>query len=113
VADFGWAVLAKRNGYYVKAVWPILNLMDGKKITCRMAHSVHLGFVNHRLGRREILVQAGLDLDENNRMVVIDHNQVDFAGVAGVVARKCLKPFSFEEFFALPLPPFSQQLYVF
>ena len=73
-------------------------------------HLVHLRLCDYRFGRGKFLIGSCFDLDKDNRPVAIYHNQVDFTGLAGVVARKRLKAFSFEEFLALPLPPFAEQL---
>jgi hypothetical protein len=110
MTEFGWAALAERYGNNIETVWPIFDFVGGDKITGRLCHPVHLRPCDYRFGRGKFLIGSCFDLDKNNRPVAIHHNQVDFAGLAGVVAREGFEAFSFEEFLALPLPPFAEQL---
>jgi len=110
VADFSWAALAECYGYNIETVWPILNPVRRKKIPRCLCHLLHLRCRNNLFRWRKLLICSGLDLDKDNRAVAIDHNKVDFTGLAGEITRKRLKPFSFEEFLALPLSPFAEQL---
>jgi len=110
VAEFGRAALAERYGYNIEAVWPIFDFVNRDKVASCPCHPVHLRLCDYRFGRRKFLIGSCFDLNKDNRPVAIHHNQVDFPSLAGVVARKRFKTFSFEEFLALPLPPFAEQL---
>lgn len=110
MTEFGRAALAERYGYNIETVWSILDFVNRDKITGGLSHPVHLRPCDYRFGRGKFFIGSCFDLDKNNRPVAIHHNQVDFAGLAGVVARKGFETFSFEEFLALPLPPFAEQL---
>ena len=70
------------------------------------------GFCYNRLGRAEVLVRPGLDFDEDKRPVTIDHNQVDFAGLAGKVSSERFETFAFEEFLAAFFTPPAEQFLV-
>lgn len=58
----------------------------------------------------EILVRPGLDFDEYNAPVFIDHNQIDFTALAGKISGECLETFAFEEFLAVFFAPFAERL---
>jgi hypothetical protein len=106
--------------YYVEAKWPVLDVVGGKKITCRSEHSGLLGFSDNRLrrkvshtgGRTEILIRPGLDLDKDKRPVTVNHNQIDFARLAGEVASERFEAFAFEEFLAVFFTPSAEPLFI-
>ncbi len=69
--------------------------MGCKKITSGPYQSGFLGGCDRRFGRAESFVRSGSDLDEDDGPVGINHNQVDFAGLAGEVACEGFEAFSF------------------
>jgi len=79
--------------------------MNRKKITGGPEHSCFLGGSNSRFGWAEAFVGPGLNLDKNDSPVAVDHDKVDFAGLARKIARKIFKAFSFEEFLAAFFAP--------
>jgi hypothetical protein len=98
--------------YYVEAKRAVLDVIGGKKEACRPEHPGLLGFGDNRLRRTEILVSPCLYLDKDKRAVSIDHNQVDFARLAGEVASKRFEAFMFKEFLAAFFTPSAAQLFV-
>jgi hypothetical protein len=106
------AFFAQHYCYYVKTKGPVLDVVGSKKKACRPEHSGFLGFGDSRLGRAEILTCSGLYFDKDKRPVTIDHNQVDFAGLAGEVASECFETFALEEFLAAFFTPSAEQLFV-
>ena len=55
---------------------------------------------------------AGFYFDEDDCSVCIDHYQVNFTGLAGVVARESFQAFFEEEFFAAFFAPSAEQFLV-
>ena len=106
------AFFAQYDCHHVEAIRAVLDLVGGKKVTCRPEHSGFFGFGDSRLGRAEILIRPGLDLDKDKRPVAIDHNQVNFAGLAGEVASECFETFAFEEFLGAFFTPSAEQFFV-
>jgi len=106
------AFFAEHNCYYVKTKRPVLDIVGGKKVACRPEHSGFFGFGDSRLGWAEILVRPGLYLDKDKRPVAVDHNQVNFAGLAGEVASECFEAFAFEEFLGAFFTPSAEQLLI-
>ena len=86
--------------------------MGGKKIAGRPEHSGFLGFGDGRLGRAEIFVRPSFHFDKDKRPVAVDHNQVDFAGLAGKVASECFETFAFEKFLGAFFTPSAEQLLI-
>jgi hypothetical protein len=78
----GFTFFAQHNCYYVEAARAFFDIIYGKKMACGPNHAHSLGFGDCRLGRAEILVRPGLDLHKDKRAVSVDHNQVNFAGLA-------------------------------
>ncbi len=88
---------AQYDCHYVEAISAVLDVVGGKKVACRPEHSGFFGFGDGRLGRAEILIRPCLYLDKDKRPVAIDHNQIDFAGLAGEVASERFETFAFEK----------------
>jgi hypothetical protein len=106
------AFFAQYDCHHVEATRAVFDIIGGKKIACRPEHSGFLGFGDGRLGRAEILVRSGLYLDKDKRPVAIDHNQIDFTGLAGEVAGERFETFAFEELLAAFFTPSAEQLFV-
>jgi len=103
-------VFAQHDCYYIEAKGPVLDIVGGKKILCRTEHSGFFGFCNRRLGRAEILICSCLYLDKDKRSIAIDHNQVDFTGLAGEIASERSQTLAFEEFLAALFTPSAEQI---
>ena len=86
--------------------------MRCEKITGGPYQSGFLGTCDGRFGRAESFVGPGSDLDKYDGPVGIDHNQVDFAGLAGEVAREGFEAFSSEEPLGAFFTPSAEQLAV-
>jgi len=77
----------------IKAKRTVLYFLACKKIT-RGPQQLHFfGMCDGFLRRAKAFVSLGSDLDKNDGAVGIDHNQVDFAGLAGKVASELSKAF--------------------
>ena len=76
---------------------------------CRPEHSGFFGFSYGRLGRAEILVRPGLYLDKDKCPVAVDHNQIDFSGLAGEIASERFETFAFEEFLGAFFTPSAER----
>ncbi len=92
----------------IKTKRPVINIVRCKKIAGGPYQSGFLGECDGRLGRAESFVRPGSDLDKDDGPVGIDHNQVDFAGLAGEVAGEGFEAFSFEEPLAAFFTPSSK-----
>jgi hypothetical protein len=99
---------AQHDCYYVKAKGPVLDIICGKKIACRFEHPGLFGFCYNRLGRAEVFVRPGLDFNKYKCPVAIDHNQVDFTGLAGKVSGERFETFAFEKFLAAFFTPSAE-----
>ena len=86
--------------------------MNRKKITGGTEHFFLLGGGDGRLGRAETLVGPGLYLDKNDSPVTVDHDKVDFAGLAGEISRKIFESFSCEEFLATFFAPSTERCFI-
>ena len=106
------AFFAQHDCHHIETTRAILDIIGGKKVMCRAEHSGFLGSGDGRLGWAEILVRPGLYFDKNKRPVAVDHNQVDFTGLAVEVASECFKTFSLEVFLGAFFTPSAEQLFV-
>lgn len=64
------------------------------------------------LGRAEAFVGSGFDLDEYQARIGIDHDQIDFPGLAREIACERFEAFCSQELFAAFLAPSPELLYV-
>ena len=79
----------------IKAKRAIFYIMGCEKIPSSAGQLVSLGGCNNLLGRTETFVSSGLYLDKDNASIGISHNEVNFAGFAGEVARELFKASAF------------------
>ena len=91
---------------------PIRYLIRRHKITCHAGQLVLFGLRDDRLHRLKILLSSGLYLDKNNGPAAVDHNQIDFPRLAGVIIRQPPEALFFKEDFAAPLTPSAEQFAV-
>lgn len=95
---------------HVETKGAVLNIMGCEKIAGGPEHSDFLDRGDGRLGWAKTFVRPGLYLDKDNTTVGIDHNQVDFAGLAGEVASELLEALAFEEPLATFFTPSAEEL---
>ena len=86
--------------------------MRREEIAAGADHSSFLGEGDGGFRRAEVFIRPGLNLDENERTVRIDHNQIDLPGLAAKIAREDFEALAFEEFLAAPLAPSAEQFLV-
>jgi len=87
------AGLAEHDCHHVKAERAVLYIMRGQKITSGPQQPHFFGMGNGIFGRAKTFVSFGPDLDKNDGAVGIDHDQVDFASLAGKIASELSKAF--------------------
>ncbi len=69
--------------------------MGREEVASGAEHSRFFGFGHSGFRWAEIFVCPGFDLDENERAVWINYDQIDLAGLAAKIARKRFKAFMF------------------
>jgi len=106
------AFLAEDYCNHVEAKRAVLNVVGCKKIAGGLEQSGFLGRRDGGFNRAESFVRLGSDLDKYDGAVGSYHNQVDFAGLAGEVAREGFEAFSFEEPLAAFFTPSAEQFAV-
>jgi len=72
---------------YVESTGPIGNVVCCQEVSGGSAGSRLLGICDDLFGSTERLIGAGLYFDKNDGSVGIDHDKVDFAGLAGKIPR--------------------------
>ena len=107
--DLGSAFAAEDYGDNIEAAGTICYFIGHKKVTCRFSQFSFFILRDDRLDRLKIFVCPGFYLDENNGPAAVDHNQVDFAGPAGVIISKFFQALFFEEDFAAFFTPSAEQ----
>jgi hypothetical protein len=105
VSDLRAGFIAQYDGHDIEAQGAILDVVRCKEVAGRAVHSRFLVIRDGRFGWPELLVRAGFDLDENERSVGIDHDQIKLAGFAKEIARDCFEAFAFEKSLATFLAP--------
>jgi selenocysteine lyase/cysteine desulfurase len=85
------------NNYYdnIKAIGAIFYIMGCEKILGGPGQFGFLGGCDGRFGRAKTFVSSGPYLDKNNTSIGLGHNEVNFAGFAGEVARELFKASAF------------------
>jgi len=92
---FWLAGLAKHYRNDIKTKGSVLYVVRCEKITGGSGQSGLLGGGDGRLGGLESFGSFGSCLDKDDRAIDIDHNQIDFAGLAGEVAGEGFEAFAF------------------
>jgi selenocysteine lyase/cysteine desulfurase len=108
----GPAGLAKDYCNNVEAKGAIFYIMGCEKILGGPGQSGFLGGCDGRLGRAKTFVGSGPYLDKNNASISLSHNEVNFAGFAGEVARELFKASAYKILLAASLAPSAEQLAV-
>ena len=70
------------------------------------------GMCDGLFGRAEEFIGSGFDLDEDQARVGIDHDEIDFAAVAGEIAGEGLESFRFQVLLAAFFAPSAQRFVV-
>ena len=96
----------------IEAVWAIVNIISSEKISGGACHPLSFWGGDDFFYWCEGLIFAGLYFDEDDGTRGIDHNQVNFAGPAGVVAGQVFESGFGEEFSATFFTPRTEQLSV-
>jgi len=89
------AGLAEHYRNDVKTKGSVLDIVGRKKIAGGPEQSGFFGGRDDGLGRPETFIGPRFYLDKDDRAIDIDHNQIDFAGLAGEVAGEPFEAFAF------------------
>jgi hypothetical protein len=90
----GWCQHYRNN---IKAKGAVLDIVGCKKILSSPEQPGFFRMCDGRFGWPKSFIGSGFDLNKDNGAVGIDHNQVDFAGLAGEVASEFFEAFSFQK----------------
>lgn len=112
MSDLGRAFFGQDDGDDVEAEGAILDLMSCLEVAGGAVHSGLLVKRDGRLGRAEIFAGPGLDLDEDERTVGIDHNQIDLARFTKKITRERFEALAFEILLAAFLTPSAKQFLI-
>jgi hypothetical protein len=107
--DSGGAFFSQDDGDNIETKRAVLDLMRSEKIPGGAEHTDFLGGSNSRLGRAEVFVRPRLDLDKNERPIIVDHHPVDLTCLASEIARERFKAFAFKKSLATFLTPSAEQ----
>ncbi len=106
------AGLAEYYRHDVEATRSGLYIVGSEKITGCFAEFGLFGLCDDRLGRLEEFIDSCFYLNKDDDALVVDHNEVDFAGLAGEVGGKFPEAFSREESPAAFFTPSAEQFRV-
>ena len=104
--------MGQDDGDNVKAARAIFYVVGGEEVTGAADESDFLGGRDGVFGRSKGGIGFGPDLDEDYGAIGIDHDQVDFAGLAGKVAGEGFEAFAPEETLAAFFTPSAETLAV-
>lgn len=110
--DLGRAFIRQHNRHYIIAVRATLYFMAGQEIPGRTDYSGPLGAGDGRFGRAEVLACTGLDLDEDQRAVSIDHDEINLTGFAEKIASEGLETLACEELLGVFFAPAAELRFV-
>ena len=96
----------------VEPAWSVLDVVCGEEESGGAGEPGLLGVCEGRFRGGEIFTGPGFDLDEDDRPVGVDHDQIEFPGFACVVSGERFQAFAFEEFFAAFLSPSPESGFV-
>ena len=82
-----FAGLSGNYNDYVESAGTIGDVVRCQEVSGGSAHSRLFGVCDDIFGSSERLIGAGLYFDKNDGSVGVDHDKVDFAGLAGEVPR--------------------------
>jgi hypothetical protein len=104
------AGLANNYCNNIKAKRAIFYIMGCEKILGSPGQFGFLGGCDRRFGRAKTFVGSGPYLDKNNTSIGLGHNEVNFTGFAGKVARQLPKALAYKILLAASLAPSAEQL---
>ena len=96
------------NRNNIEAIRAVVDIICCEKIAGGSEQPGFLGGCDRVFGGSEIGVGSCSYLDEYNRGVSIDHDEVELAGLAGEIACEDFEAFSFEELFASFFTPSAE-----
>ena len=96
------------NRNNIKAIRAVVDIICCEKMAGGAEQPGFLGGCDRVFGGSEIGVGSCSYLDEDNRAIGVDHDQVKFAGFAGEIAGEGFEAFSFEELFATFFTPSAE-----
>lgn len=98
--------------YDVESERTIVYIVGCDKVAGCFGELLSLGMRDGLLGRAEAFVGSRFDLDEHQTRIGIDHDQIDFPGIAGEIAGESLEAFCSQEFFTAFLAPSPELLHI-
>lgn len=112
MSDLWLPFFGQDDGDDVEAKGAVVDFVACEKVAGGAVHSGLLVKRDGRLGRAEIFAGPGLDLDEDERPIGVDHNPVDLTGFAVEIARKRFEALAFEILLAILFAPSAEQLLI-
>ena len=106
------AGLAEHYRNNIKTKGAVLDIVGCEKIASSPKQSGFFSGCDRRFGWCETFIGSGSDLDKDNGPIGIDHNKVDFTGLAGEVASELFEPLSYKVSFAAFFPPSAEEFSV-
>jgi hypothetical protein len=106
------AFLAEHYCNNIKPKWSIFNVVCCEKIASGPFQFGFFGSRDNRLSWLERLIRSGFYLDKNDSLISIDHNQINFAALAGEVAGEFPETFLSQKALAAFLAPSAELLSV-
>jgi hypothetical protein len=82
---------------YIEAKGAVIYIVGCKKILSSPEQPGFFRMCDGRFGWSKGFIGSGSDLNKNQGAVGINHNQVDFAGLAGEVASEFFEAFPFQK----------------
>ena len=110
--NFGLALLASHNYYYIESHRQMFEFMRPDEKICRSVHSDLFCLCDGRFSIGEILVSSGFNFHKDYRAAAVCHNKVDFSCFAGEIFCERFITFFFQKLFGLFLSPLSEQISV-
>jgi selenocysteine lyase/cysteine desulfurase len=105
---FWLAGLAEHYCNNIKTIRAVLYIVGCKKIACGPEQSGFFDGRDDRLSRLETFIGSRFYLDKDDGAVTINHNQIDFAGLAGKVPRELFQAFASKVPFAAFFTPSAE-----
>lgn len=102
------AGLAKHYRNDIEAKRAVLYIVGCEKKACGPKQSGFFGGRDDGFSRCEVFIGPRFYLDENDRAVGVNHNQIDFAGFAGEVAGEGFEAFAFKMLLAAFFTPSAE-----
>jgi len=98
--------------HHVESEWAVVYIVGCEEVAGCPDQFDLFGMCDGLFGRAEELIGSGFDLDEDQARVGIDHDEIDFAAVAGEIAGEGFESFCSQELFAAFFTPSAEGFYV-